>query len=148
MRSAHYTKLFLSPYMNNIISSFIQDIWVDKNLDNIERYIAPDYVAYALKGKTTVNGVAGVRNNIENTLKKYPDFILEIDDMFGDESKIVTRLKFKPLPSTQRKKKVEKYFLNSLLSVAPRCTLLVPCRVAQHSMSGSSLAAPLPYCLD
>jgi predicted ester cyclase len=82
--------------MNNIISSFIQDVWINKNLDKVKDYIAPDYVAHAMKGKTTISGVEGVKRNLENILEKYPDFVIEIDDIFGDENKIATRLKFKP----------------------------------------------------
>ncbi len=83
-----------------IVSSFIEDIWIKHNLDNIDKYIAKDYVAFGMRSKITVNGVSGVKTNIANVLSKHPDCVAEIDDMFASGDKVATRLKFRPDPDS------------------------------------------------
>lgn len=79
-----------------IISSFIKDIWVNRNLDKIKKYIAKDYVAYGIRNKITVNGILGVKQNVKKLLEKYPDVVVIVEDMIDDENKVASRLTFKP----------------------------------------------------
>ncbi len=84
----------------DLVRSFIQNVWIERDLDEIPNYIAPDYQATGLRTKVLISGVDGVRINVQKVYSDYPALSIEIDDMFADGDKVATRLTFHPSPDS------------------------------------------------
>ncbi|HEX2909625.1 MAG TPA: ester cyclase [Chloroflexia bacterium] len=76
----------------SIIRDFIEKVWNNGNYELIPHFIADNYIAWALGSKKNVNGVEGVLANVKGVHKAYAQFKITIEDMFGENDRVVSRL--------------------------------------------------------
>lgn len=67
-----------------IIRNFIDDVWNNQNLDNLDQYVSDDYIEHNPMGD--FYGIDTFRRGfIEMTLGGYPDFQVEVGPLVGDD---------------------------------------------------------------
>jgi predicted ester cyclase len=75
-----------------IVREFIEKVWNKGQYELVSRFIGDDYVAWALGSKKTVVGVEGVLANVQGVQRTFEGFRVGIEDMFGEDDKVVSRL--------------------------------------------------------
>ncbi len=84
-----------------IIHDFIEMVWNNRQYELIPHFIAEDYTAWSMGSKNTLKGIAGVIANAQGVHHSFDQFKIEIEDMFGEADKIVSRLTLHSLRGTE-----------------------------------------------
>lgn len=67
------------------------EVWNEGELENVDRYIAQDYVEHDPSVKETVDGPAAYRRNVELFRSAFPDLSVTILDTVVERDKIAMR---------------------------------------------------------
>jgi predicted ester cyclase len=73
-----------------IVRLLFEEPWKG-NMDVIDEYIAPEYVAHDPSEPEPVRGPLGFRGQVEKYLSAFPDTRFTIDDQFADGEHVATR---------------------------------------------------------
>lgn len=68
-----------------ILSNYIEQVWVKRNLAAIDDYIAPDYVQHS---RSTPPGRDGVRHFFAMLNSAFSDLNYQVEDMIAEGSKV------------------------------------------------------------
>lgn len=72
-----------------LIRTFHHRVWAERNIGALEETIAPDAVMHW--GDSESNAVAAVRADVERYLAAFSDVRTSIDDLIGEDDKVVLR---------------------------------------------------------
>ena len=75
-----------------IIKDFIEKVWNNRQYELIPHFIAENYIVWVMGSKNTLKGVEGVLANVQGVHRSFDQFKIQIEDMFGEAGKIVSRL--------------------------------------------------------
>jgi len=75
-----------------IIKDFIEKVWNNRQYELIPHFIAENYIVWVMGSKNTLKGVEGVLANVQGVHRSFDQFKIQIEDMFGEADKIVSRL--------------------------------------------------------
>ena len=71
-----------------LIENYTRDIWTEHNVDNLEEYIADNYVEHTPFG--TFHGLDEFRGYINMVLRGMSDFEVTIDNVVADENMVAS----------------------------------------------------------
>ena len=95
-------------YVNKaIVRGFIEEVWAAGKTERISDYVAPVYVAHALRSKVDVVGIEGVANNAVGTRKRFPDLDVEIRDMVADDDRVACYVILKSHPDGEAQQDIK-----------------------------------------
>lgn len=83
------------------VRGFIEEVWTNGKTERVSDYVAPDYVAHALRSKIDIVGVEGSTNNAVGTRELFPKLCVEIRDIIGDGDRVACYLVLKNVPDNE-----------------------------------------------
>lgn len=90
-----------------IVRAFIEEVWATGKTERVSDYVAPDYVAHALRSKIDIIGVEGSKNNAVGTRKRFPNLDVEIRDIIADDDRVACYLILKSHPDGEAQQEVK-----------------------------------------
>lgn len=73
------------------VRDFVQDVFVEGNLDRIEEYIAPDFVGHNSAWPEEIHGPEEYRAFTTTLGNAFPDMTVTIEDLICEGNKVVQR---------------------------------------------------------
>jgi len=74
-----------------IIRRFWEEVFNSRKLDMIDNLVTPDYVYHGPAGQE-IRGAGGLKQFLGMYFKAFPDVQVEIEDVFGEGDKVVSRV--------------------------------------------------------
>jgi predicted ester cyclase len=84
-----------------IARRFIEEVWNEGNLDRVDELMAPDAVSHDIDPTRTTDR-AGVKAAIAAFRAAFPDLRLTIEDMFGEDDRVATRVTIRGTPTGEQ----------------------------------------------
>lgn len=70
------------------LRAYVQEVWVEGNLDEIPEYVNPDYVEHNLSGHNPdIEGIEAHRENVAQFREAFPDLELDLERVVADGDK-------------------------------------------------------------
>ncbi len=75
-----------------IIRRWLEEGWSKGNLEIADELIDPNFIVHGAGGQTVSSGPEGVKQLVAAWRKGFPDGRMIIDDIFGEDDKVVIRM--------------------------------------------------------
>lgn len=75
-----------------LIREYIQECWVEGNLDALDRYVSPDYVEHNPGVQGDIEGIGGHRANLARFKAAFPDMDIEIETLVAEGNKTAQQM--------------------------------------------------------
>ncbi len=73
-----------------LIRDFVREVWNNKRIHEIPKYIDKKYVAHLLRSHNVLRGIEGVKNNVLTSHNSSQKFKIKIDNMFAEKNKVIS----------------------------------------------------------
>lgn len=75
----------------NLVLRAIDEIWNNGNYDNLEEFVAKDFVIHSSNPAEVVRGVQGAKQFFTELRKSFPDIHFTVDHQVAEEDRVVTQ---------------------------------------------------------